>query len=62
MEKRNYGSGTVVLSYGWKNTAATANEVMEKCIVVTGGETRWYNSSHANECVDVEHEEKSLDY
>jgi hypothetical protein len=23
---------------------------------------RWYNSSHANECVGVEHEEKSLDY
>jgi hypothetical protein len=35
MEKRNYGSGTVVLSYGWKNTAATADGVMEKCIVVT---------------------------
>jgi hypothetical protein len=24
-------------------------------------QTRWYNSSHANECVDVEHEENSLD-
>jgi hypothetical protein len=28
-------SGTVVLSYGWKNTAATADGVMEKCIVFT---------------------------
>jgi hypothetical protein len=35
MEKRNYGSGIVVLSYGWKNTAATVHGVMEKCIVVT---------------------------
>jgi hypothetical protein len=25
-------------------------------------QNRWYNSHHANECVDVEHEEKSLDY
>ena len=25
-------------------------------------QTRWYNSNHANGCVDVEHEEKSLDY
>ena len=23
---------------------------------------RWYNYSHANKCVDVEHEEKSLNY
>jgi hypothetical protein len=25
-------------------------------------QTRWYNSIHANECIDVEHEVKSLDY
>ena len=25
-------------------------------------QNRWYNSHHANECVDVEHEEKLLDY
>jgi hypothetical protein len=35
MEKRNYGSGTVVLSYGWKNTVLTTDGVMEKCIVFT---------------------------
>ena len=32
------------------------------CIVLTYHKTRWYNSSHANECVVVEYEEKSLDY
>jgi peptide methionine sulfoxide reductase MsrA len=35
---------------------------MEKCIVFTCYETQWYNSSHVNECVNVEHDEKSLDY
>jgi hypothetical protein len=35
---------------------------MKKCIVFTCYKTQWYNSSHANKCVDVEHEKKSLDY
>jgi hypothetical protein len=35
MEKRKYESGTVVLSYGWKNTATTGDGVMENCIVFT---------------------------
>jgi hypothetical protein len=39
MEKSKYESGTLVLSYGWKNTAATADGVMEKCIVFTCCET-----------------------
>jgi hypothetical protein len=40
----------------------TVDGVMEKYIVSTCYKTRWYNSSHANKCVDVEHENKSLDY
>jgi hypothetical protein len=35
MEKMKYESGTVVLSYDWKNTVATADGVIEKCIVFT---------------------------
>jgi hypothetical protein len=34
-QKMKSESGTVVLSYGWKNTVATADGVMEKCIVFT---------------------------
>jgi hypothetical protein len=35
---------------------------MKKCIVFACYKTQWYNPSHANKCVDVEHEKKSLDY
>ena len=31
-------------------------------IVFTCYKTQWYSSNHANVCVEVEHEEKSLDY
>jgi hypothetical protein len=35
---------------------------MKKCIVFTCYKTQLYNPSHANKCIDVEHEKKSLDY
>jgi len=35
MEKRKYESGTMILSYGWKNTIANVDGVLEKCIVFT---------------------------
>jgi hypothetical protein len=35
---------------------------MKKCIVFACYKTQRYNPSHANKCVDVEHENKSLDY
>ena len=34
----------------------------KECILFTHYKTLWYNSSHATKCVEVEHEEKSLDY
>ena len=40
----------------------TGNDGHEKHIVFTCYKTRWYNSYHANKCVDVEHGKKSLDY
>ena len=39
----------------------TVDGVMQS-IVFTCYKTRWYNSYHANKCVDVEHGKKSLDY
>ena len=36
--------------------------VMKIYIVFACYKTRGYNSSHTNKCVEVEHENKSLDY
>ena len=54
-------SGTLVLSYGWKNTVATAGSVI-KAYSLHLLQIPRYNSHHANGCVGVEHEENSLDY
>ena len=54
-------SGTLVLSYGWKNTVATAGSVI-KAYSLHRLQIPRYNSRHANGCVGVEHEENSLDY
>lgn len=54
-------SGTLLLSYGWKNTTTTVGSVI-KAYSIHPLQIPMYNSHHANECVGVEHEENSLDY
>ena len=54
-------SRTLVLSYGWKNTVATAGSVI-KAYSLHPLQIPRYNSHHANGRVGVEHEENSLDY
>jgi hypothetical protein len=54
-------SGTLVVSYGWKNIVATTESVI-KAYSLHPLQIPRYNSHHANGCVDVEHEENSLDY
>ena len=54
-------SETLVLSYGWKNTVATAGSVI-KVYSPHPLQIPRYNSHHANGWIGVEHEENSLDY
>ena len=48
----------MILSYGWKNTVGSDI----KTYSLHPLQNLRYNSHHVNECVDVEHEENSLDY
>ena len=62
MEKIKAESGTVVLSSIRIHAAVTVEGVVKECIVFICYKNSWYKSNHAKECVDVEHEERSLDY
>ena len=53
---------TMVLIWMEVCCCKTVDNGHEKYIVFTCYKTRWYNSYHANTCVDVEHGKKSLDY